>query len=125
MMPKDMQPLFNQCDYDSSMLDDLIASDHEPDANELDDQRINTLEFTSTEGFTSLDLRKLGSEEFSVILAALMARMNWNVIQINDSEIAALTPSSGLCSVLACEINSATCDIRFTLSQAPASEFRK
>lgn len=104
-----------------TMLDDLLATDLadiEPTA-----VATTSLEFQSLEGFSPLDLRKLGAAEFSVIIACLMKRQGWTTLQINDSEVSSLNTSDGLCTVLACEIDPSTCDLRFTLSQTQASEF--
>lgn len=114
----------NPIEPSTTMLEDLLLTDEDKVVSPVEEAQPRALEFTSESGFTNLDLRKLNHEAFAVIIAVMMKRFNASEIVINDAEVAALNPPSGLCTVLACEINPDTADIRLTVKEAKASEFR-
>lgn len=83
-----------------------------------------TLEFTSSEGFTPVDMRLLNAGDFAVILGCLIRRLGVDSVTIPDLERANLDAEPGLCTVLVCESDPCTQEVRFTLHKTNASEFR-
>lgn len=112
----------NEFPESNSMLDDLIQTDsiipEEPGLAQ-------PLEFTTVEGFVPVDMRLLAASDFAIIIGCLMKRLGLTEATLSDTERQGLDSSDpSLCTVLVCEADNSTADIRFTLHSTLKSEFR-
>lgn len=114
----------NEFPESNSMLDDLLATDAPPD--EAESFGLATpLTFNTVEGFTPIDMRLLASPDFAILIGCLMRRLGLAEVTISDAERQGLDSSDPTkCTVLVCEANNSTADIRFTLHETVKSEFR-
>ena len=116
MSPKDeSQPI--------SIFDNIIATDPARAAVQSVPP-IEKLVHKPTDGFQPLNLAHLNASDWSVVVAALMQRLDVTTLTITEASLKSLEESPGFVRVLACTIHPDTSDVRFTLLQSPKSEFR-
>jgi hypothetical protein len=106
----------------TTMLDDLFATDPKLEQEVLNAVAVGPA--PSNDEFMALDLRQLGADDFSVVIAGMMKRLKLDDMTFTQEELSGLDAPEGQVSVLACTYSPSTGAVRFRILTGPKSEFR-
>jgi hypothetical protein len=107
----------------TTMLEDILNTDKE-EAVPLPAEVSLPANHTPPPGSGFLNLAHLNSNDFSVIIAALMNRLGVTEIVITDADLRALDATPAHCTVMAAYFNESTQNVTLRLLTGPQSEFR-